>query len=356
MRRALELAKQGEGRINPSPLVGAVIVKQDTIIGEGHRIQREGDHAAINALKNSQESVEGATLYINLEPCAHADKQSSCAGAIVESGIKSVVIGMEDPDPRLAGKGITYLKEHGIEVKIGVLEEESKYLNRFFMKYNQTKLPYCILKATMTLDGKAATYTRASQWIFGKEARQYVQQIRHRVSAIMASSGSVMADDPLLTTRLEDGEDAHRIIMDPSGKVPLTAKVYSLQSDADTIVVTTEKMPADKKAALEEKGIKIIIAPLSEEKIDMKWTMEKLGEMGINSILVEAGGEFNYTLLQAGVVDEVNFFMAPIIMGGRDAKTPVEGEGIIRLEKEIDIHSLKLHQLGKDIMFEGFIH
>lgn len=356
MQRALELAKLGEGCTNPSPFVGAVIVKDGKIIGEGYRVQCGEDHATINALKNSQESVKGATLYINLEPCAHEGQAKTCASAIVESGIAKVVVGMEDPDPEIAGQGIAYLKEHGIEVETGVLEAESKHLNRFFSKYDTTKMPYCILKTTMTLDGKAATYTRTSQWIFGKEARYYVQQLRHRVSAIMVSTGTVLADDPLLTTRLEEGRDAHRIIMDTSGKVPLTAKVYSIQSDADTIVVTTEQMPEAKRSALVEKGIKVIIAPVREDKVDIEWTMKTLGEMGINSILLEAGGEFNYTALKLGLVDEVNFFIAPIILGGRDVKTPVEGDGISGLQKEIDIESMKIHHLGKDIMVEGYIN
>lgn len=356
MQRALELAKLGEGCTNPSPFVGAVIVKDGQIIGEGYRVQCGDDHATINALNNSQESVKGATLYINLEPCAHEGDGKTCASAIVESGITKVVIGMEDPDPAIAGLGIAYLKDHGVEVETGVLEAESKHLNRFFSKYDTTKMPYCILKTTMTLDGKAATYTRASQWIFGKEVRYYIQQLRHKVAAIMVSTGTVLADDPLLTTRLEDGKDAHRIIMDTSGKVPMSAKVYTIQSDADTIVVTTERMPEEKRAALIERGIKVLIAPIKEDKADIEWTMKKLGEMGINSVLLEAGGEFNYMALKAGLVDEVNFFMAPIILSGRDVKTPVEGDGISGLQKEIDVDSMKIHQLGKDIMIEGYIN
>ncbi len=357
MKRALQLARKGIGYTNPNPLVGAVIVKDEEVIGEGYHAVYGGPHAEINAFKNANQDVNGAVMYVTLEPCSHYGKTPPCAQAIVEKGIKKVIIAMEDPNPEVAGRGIRILKDHGIEVVVGVLEEESKTLNEIFLKYITTKLPFCILKTAMTLDGKIATRTGDSKWITNEASRHYVHELRHRVAGIMVGVGTVIQDDPFLNTRLkkETGSDPVRIIVDTSARVPLDANIFNMTSTAKTIIATTEFAKEEKLRAIEAKGAQIIIMPIQDNRVDLKYLMKKLGEKKIDSILLEGGSELNYSALDSGIVDKVNAFIAPKIIGGSEARSPVEGVGRLFMREAISLSNVKWQNFEEDMMIEGYI-
>jgi diaminohydroxyphosphoribosylaminopyrimidine deaminase/5-amino-6-(5-phosphoribosylamino)uracil reductase len=357
MKRALELAKKGIGYTNPNPLVGAVIVKNDRVIGEGYHEKYGSHHAEVNAFQNAAEDVAGATMYVSLEPCSHFGKTPPCANAIVEKGIKKVIIGLKDPNPLVAGKGIEILRSNGIEVVTGVLEEEGRKLNEIFLKYITTKLPFCILKTAMTLDGKIATHTGDSKWITNEMSREFVHQLRHRVSGIMVGIGTILADDPMLNTRLKNGEgsDPHRIVVDSKARLPLEARILSMQSNANTILATTEHADKEKIKLLEEKGVEVIITPLVNGKVDLKTLMRELGERKIDSVLLEGGGSLNYSALEAGIIDKVYSFIAPKIIGGSEAKTPVEGKGMAYIKDAIQLHDIEIQNFDQDILIEGYL-
>ena len=357
MKRALELAIQGSGYTNPNPLVGAVIVKNDRIIGEGFHKHYGSHHAEINAFLNAREDVTGATMYVTLEPCSHYGKTPPCAQAIVDKGIKKVIIGMRDPNPLVSGKGIEILKDSGIEVVTGVLEDEGMKLNEIFLKYITTKLPFVIMKTAMTLDGKIATRINASKWVTGEFSRKYVHELRHRVAGIMVGIGTVLADDPSLTTRFEDGigNDPIRIIVDSSAKISMEAKVLNLESSAKTIIAVTEKADNIKLKLLEEKGAVIIVIPSKNGRVDLKLLMKELGERNIDSILLEGGSELNYSSLEEGIIDKVYSFIAPKIIGGNTAKTPVGGYGKAFMEEAFELEDINIHRFGEDIMVEAYV-
>ncbi|MEW9096576.1 MAG: bifunctional diaminohydroxyphosphoribosylaminopyrimidine deaminase/5-amino-6-(5-phosphoribosylamino)uracil reductase RibD [Clostridiaceae bacterium] len=355
MKRALELAKLGEGFVNPNPLVGAVIVKNGRIIGEGYHEFFGGAHAEINAFNNAIEDVKGAHMYVTLEPCSHYGKTPPCANSIIEKGISKVIIAMKDPNPVVSGRGIDLLKSNGIEVEVGVLEEEAKKLNEVFIKYITTKLPYCILKTATTLDGKIATVTGDSKWITGEKSREYVHQVRNKISGIMVGIDTVIKDDPSLTTRLKDskGRNPIRIIVDSKGRIPVEAKL--LKEEGKTIIATTENMPSDKRFELEKLGVEIITTPLKNNKVDLKYLMKELVERRIDSILLEGGGTLNYSALEEGVVDKVMAFIAPKIIGGSSSKTPVEGDGIELMKDSIKLKNVSFEKFDEDFLIEGYL-
>ena len=357
MKRALELAEKGMGLTKPNPLVGAVIVADGKIIGEGYHEFYGGNHAEINAFRNTARETRGAMMYVTLEPCSHYGKTPPCAKAIIEKGIKRIVVAMTDPNPLVAGKGIKMLMDSGIDVKLGILEEESRKLNEIFIKYITTKLPFCILKSAMTLDGKIATYTGDSKWITNEKSRDYVHKLRHRVSAIMVGIGTILQDDPYLNTRLTEGkgEDAVRIIVDTAARIPLEAKVLNIDSSARTIIATTEQAPKGKRKDLEDKGAEILLCPLVNNRVDLSYLIRELGEVGIDSILIEGGSELNYSALEAGIVDKVITFIAPKLVGGRNAKTPIGGLGKDLMKDAIQLERTNLQRLGDDIMIEAYI-
>lgn len=355
MRRALELAQLGEGRVNPNPLVGAVIVKEGRIIGEGYHEFFGGPHAEINAFKSSKESVEGATMYVTLEPCSHYGKTPPCAKAIIEKKIKKVVIGTLDPNSQVSGRGEQLLKSHGIEVVKGVLEKECIEINEIFMKYISSKKPFVIMKTAMTLDGKICTFTGDSKWITNEASRNYVHKIRNRVSAIMVGINTVLKDDPLLTCRLENGVNPIRVIIDSSCKIPMEARILSIADDAGTIMATTSRASKSKIKALEERGIRVIETPEKQGKVDLSFLISELGKSNIDSILLEGGSTLNYSALEAGIVDKVQFFIAPKIIGGENAKTPVGGRGKGYMKDSIDIFDTAVKNFQGDILIEGYV-
>lgn len=355
MKRALQLAEKGIGKVNPNPLVGAVIVKNDKIIGEGYHEHFGGSHAEVNALSNSTESVEGSTIYVTLEPCCHYGKTPPCINAIIANKIKRVVVGALDPNPLVSGKGIQILREHGIEVATGVLEADCKKINEIFIKFITTKMPFVIMKAAMTLDGKIATCTGASKWITGEEARLKVHELRNKVSAIMVGIGTILSDDPMLTCRIPGGSNPKRIVVDSKLRIPLTAKVLNQEDDTLTIVATTANASKEKVQILKDMGIKVLIIPEYKNKVDLEALIIKLGEINIDSILLEGGSTLNYSALEQRIVDKVQFYIAPKLIGGENSKTPVGGAGVQNLSEAFKLYNLSTKQIGEDILIEGYL-
>lgn len=353
MKYALTLARKGAGKVNPNPLVGAVLVKDGKIIGEGYHEFYGGAHAEINALKSASESVEGATLYVTLEPCAHYGKTPPCIEAIIKNKIAQVVIGSLDPNPLVSGKGVLRLEEAGVKVATGVLEEECKKLNEVFMKYIVKKEPFVVLKSAMSLDGKIATVTGESKWITSEEARNGVHQLRNTLSGIMVGVETIIKDDPQLTCRITNGRNPIVIVVDSKLRIPMTSKI--LNGESKVIVATTKQAEQSKVSQLQELGISVFILESHKCRVDLKQLMKQLGRLGIDSILLEGGASLNDSALKAGIVDKVRFYIAPKIIGGENAKTSVGGEGIRRLEDAIQIKDLKIQVIGKDIVLEGYV-
>lgn len=353
MKYALTLAKRGVGKVNPNPLVGAVLVKAGKIIGEGYHEFYGGAHAEINALKSASESVDGATLYVTLEPCSHYGKTPPCIEAIIKSKIAKVIIGSLDPNPLVSGKGVLCLKEAGVKVVTGVLEEECKKLNEVFMKYIVKKEPFVVLKSAMSLDGKIATVTGESKWITSEVARHEVHQLRNAFSGIMVGVETVIKDDPQLTCRILNGRNPIIIVVDSRLRIPMTSKI--LTGESKVIVATTKQAEESKVSHLQELGISVLILESHKGRVDLKQLMKQLGQLGIDSILLEGGASLNDSALKAGIVDKVQFYIAPKIIGGEKAKTPIGGVGIEHLEDAIQIKDLKMQVIGEEIVLEGYI-
>jgi len=357
MKRALELAAGGWGRTNPNPLVGALIVKNGEIIAEGCHEKLGGAHAEAAALKNARQDVKGGTLYVNLEPCSHYGRTPPCAEAVIKAGISKVVMAMEDPNPKVCGKGVEMLKNAGIETVTGVLEGEARRLNEIFIKYVTRKQPFVILKAAMTLDGKIATAGGDSKWISGEASRQQVHLLRDRVSAIMVGVGTVLADDPTLTARPggEGGNDPVRIIVDSKGKIPIDSRVINNESAAGTILATTSAIGAEKEKLLLKKGVRLLKLDGPGGHVDLEGLLDQLYGLELDSVLLEGGGGLNAAALDAGIVDKAMIFIAPKIIGGRDAKTPVEGDGIGLMRDALRLGELSIVRFEEDILIEGYI-
>ena len=354
MRRAMELAERGVGFTNPNPMVGAVIVKGGKVIGEGWH-ERCGEwHAERNAFRNCTVPAEGATMYVTLEPCCHYGKTPPCTEAIIEHGIARVVVGMEDPNPLVAGKGIALLREAGIEVVCGVEEEALREQNRVFLKYISTKLPWVAMKTAMTLDGKIATRTGDSKWITGAEARAYVHELRHRFMAILVGIGTAVADDPLLNCRIEGRgvRQPIRVVVDSNARLSLDSQLVKTAGEYRTIVAHTRFAPEESVKALREAGVEMLLCKEKEGLVDVRNLLELLGQSGIDSILLEGGGSLNYTFLAEGLADELYAFIAPKIVGGMNAKTPVEGAGMEKMADAINLELENVLNIGHDVLLK----
>ena len=356
MRRALELAEKGRGYTNPNPMVGAVIVKDNRIIGEGYH-HRYGDlHAERDAIKNCTESAENATIYVTLEPCCHQGKQPPCTEAVLAAGIKRVVIGSMDPNPLVAGKGIEFLKENGVTVEGPVLNKECLELNRVFFSYIKNKKPYVIMKYAQTLDGKIATYKGLSQWITGEEAREKVHEDRHKFASIMVGAGTVIKDNPTLTcrsTKISNPNNPIRIICDTNLRTPYDCNLIKTIDKAKLIIATCSD-DIEKIGHYEKLGCMVIKVPKDNNgHVDLKILVQELGRQGIDSIIAEGGGELNWSLLQAGLVNRVQVYIGSKIFGGENAKTAVEGKGVDTPDDAIIIKNKEIHLLGNDILIEG---
>lgn len=355
MNTALDLAKKGVGKVNPNPLVGAVIVKGGKVIGVGYH-ERYGDvHAEVNAFKNTTEDITGSTMYVTLEPCSHYGKTPPCADKIIENKISRVVIGMVDPNPLVSGNGVKKLQEAGIDVTVGVLEDECKKINEVFIKYITTKIPFVTLKAAMSLDGKIATVSGESKWITGEESRKQVHNLRNELSAIMVGVNTVIVDNPQLTCRISNGRNPVRVIVDSTLRIPMNSNIIKSLEEVKTIIATTEKSSNKKTKELLNLGAKVLIIKDKNGKVDLDELMIKLGEENIDSILLEGGATLNYSALEAGIVDKVMIYISPKIIGGVNAKTPVEGEGIKLLKDAFYIKNIVPKIIDKDILLEGYV-
>ena len=354
MRLALQLAERGAGWTSPNPMVGAVIVKDGRIIGQGWH-ERYGElHAERNALRACTENPAGATMYVTLEPCCHHGKQPPCVDAVLAAGIARVVVGSADPNPLVAGRGIGILRAHGVEVTENVLRAECDALNRIFFHYITTKRPFVSMKYAMTMDGKIATYTGASRWVTGEAARQHVQTQRHRFRGIMVGVGTVLSDDPLLTCRIPDGRNPIRIICDTQLRTPLDANVVTSAHEVPTILATCCADP-ERHAPYLAAGCRVLNVPEATQHphLDLSALMSLLGAEGIDSILLEGGGTLNWSALESGIVQQVQCYIAPKLFGGQRAKTPVEGLGIPTPDACFRLTKRRITELGDDILIES---
>ena len=353
MHRAIELARGGIGAVDPNPLVGAVIVKDNRIISEGFHKRYGGLHAEREAIAALSEPAYGAEMYVTLEPCCHQGKTLPCTDAIIESGISRVIIGSRDPNPLVAGKGAEKLEAAGIEVIRDFCRSECDRLNYRFFKFITTGTPYVLMKYAMTADGKIATKTGASRWISCEESRQYVQHLRNEYPSILAGIGTVLADDPHLTARIPGGRNPLRVIPDSRLRIPADCNILKTAGDIPTIIVAAmteaEFKASEKRRIIGASGARVVNMPGDDGHVDFKAMVKLLGEEKISGLLIEGGSDINFSALQAGIVDEVNVFLAPKIFGG-NGKTPVGGAGIELPDQSFQMQLVSYETLGDDLL------
>lgn len=353
MRMAIELASKGNGYVSPNPLVGAVIVKEDRIIGKGYHERFGGLHAERNALANCTEDPRGASLYVTLEPCCHYGKTPPCTEAIISSGISKVYVGIMDPNPLVAGKGIAILRNNGIAVQVGLLEEECRSQNKIFLHYIQNRTPYVAFKYAMTLDGKIATVTGASRWITNEKSREYVHNLRGTYTAIMVGIGTVLADDPMLNCRLVEGRDPIRIVCDSHLRIPINSRIVTTAGNIRTIIATCES-DSSKTRPLVEKGCEILEVPKdSNGSVDLPVLMSRLGELNIDSVMIEGGSSLGFAALKSQIINKIYAFIAPKIFGGDSARTPIGGAGFRQVDNGIQLVNQQISYFDRDILVES---
>jgi diaminohydroxyphosphoribosylaminopyrimidine deaminase/5-amino-6-(5-phosphoribosylamino)uracil reductase len=360
IKETFKLARKGRGHTSPNPLAGAVVVKDGKIVGRGYHHKAGEPHAEILAIKEAEGKTQGATLYVNLEPCAHTGKTPPCVKTIITSGISRVVAAMYDPNPIVDGKGIAFLQKAGIDTTIGVLEEEALELNEYFVKYTTTGLPFVTLKIAISLDGKIATKTGDSKWITSQEARKQVHHLRNEVDATLVGIGTILRDNSRLTTRLigKPRRDPIRVVIDSLLKVPLRANIFTEKSDAGNIVATTNKTSIHSRRIEEIKktGSKVLVVDsLGKNKVCLRKTLVELGKMGVTSLMIEGGAEIAGSALDEGIVDKIIFFIAPKIVGGKYAPGPVGGKGVLKITDATPLYRVKTKRYGDDIMVEGYL-
>lgn len=351
MQLALDNAIAMKGQTDPNPLVGSVIVNESRIVGVGTHLKAGEPHAEIHALRMAGEKARGGTIYVTLEPCSHHGRTGPCAVAIVEAGIQKVVIAALDPNPLVSGRGVKILEDAGIEVEIGILEEKSREMNEVFNKFIVKKLPFVTLKSGITLDGKIASHTNNSKWITSAEARQDVHKLRNENQAILVGVNTVIHDDPELTTRIPNGRNPIRVVMDSTLKIPLDSKVLN-DHQAETWVFTTENHVKEKKVQIEELGAKVFITSTSQ--VNPVRVLEILGENLVSSLLIEGGGTINAAFLENKLVDKAIFYMAPKLIGGKESPSFFGGQGIDKMADAIELTDLHVSQIGPDFKFIGY--
>jgi len=356
MKLALKLAKKGAGWVNPNPMVGAVIVKNNTIIGQGYHEYFGGPHAELNAIKSCTKSPRGATLYLNLEPCVHHGKTPPCVELIVGREIRKVVISMKDPNPKVNGKGIQYLKSKKVVVETGLLEEEAALLNETFTKFITTRKPFCLYKGAMTLDGKIASATGDSRWISGEMSRKLAHRLRHEYSAIMVGIGTVLKDNPKLDARRNRkiSKDPLKVVVDSLARISLDSNVLTVNPQL-TLLAVTKLANSAKLAQVKRSGAQVVVCPEKNEQVDLEYLMLALGMMDIDSVFLEGGGTLAFSAVRDKIVDKVILFIAPKFIGGKKAPTILEGDGIRRISDAIPFHVASLKMLKEDIIIEGYL-
>ena len=353
MRLAMQLAGNAIGRTSPNPLVGAVIVKDNRVVGCGWHRKAGTPHAEVHALNQAGELAQGADVYVTLEQCAHYGKTPPCAKALVEAKVKNVYGGLLDVNPKVAGKGFKILEDAGIHVEYGFLQDELRKQNEVFFKWIEHKKPFVVLKAAMTLDGKIATATGQSKWITNETSRAYGYKLRDIYDGIMVGINTVIEDNPMLTARVDGGKNPIRIVVDSNLKIDINANVVQDKS-AKTIVATTDKADKDKILKLQAQNVDVIVVDKDEnDKVDIEKLLNILGQQNICSILVEGGATLSGSFVAKKLVDKVYFFIAPKIIGGKEAKTPVAGTGILNLQEALALKDIQIEKLEEDILIIG---
>ncbi|HXE98473.1 MAG TPA: bifunctional diaminohydroxyphosphoribosylaminopyrimidine deaminase/5-amino-6-(5-phosphoribosylamino)uracil reductase RibD [Dongiaceae bacterium] len=348
MKRALTLAKKGLGKTHPNPAVGCVIVKNGSIIGEGWHKRAGGHHAEVHALEMAGALARGADVFVTLEPCSHTGKTPPCSEALIRAGVKRVIAGMSDPNPLVNGGGLRALQQAGIETLSGILEEECRAVNLPFIKHVTTGMPYVTYKCAMTLDGNIATITGESRWISCEESRKYVHRMRSRMDAVMVGIDTVIADNPQLTVRHVRGKNPLRVIVDTRLRTPESVNVLNNQLSAKTIIATTESNPRVHLRYLKQ-GATVMVCDGLDGRVSMKDLLQKLGAMGVQSILLEGGSGLAGSMLQNGMIDELVFFIAPKVIGS-NGFAPFKLLGITSMAQAIRLDFTNVSRSGSDIV------
>ena len=358
MNLALDLARKSEGQTNPNPLVGAVIVKSGKVVAKGYHEKAGLPHAEAIALNKAGTKARGADLYVNLEPCCHHGRTPPCTEAIISAGIKRVILGIRDPNRLVNGRGIRFLRKQGVEVVIGVLRRDCHKINEHFIKYITTGRPWVILKSAVSLDGKIATRTGDSKWITGSKARAYAHRLRSRVDAILVGAETVRMDDPQLTVRPKKKgmRNPVRIIVSGKGSISTSAKIFNNAHKERVIYVANASLPLIRKKKLQKIGVEVLLVKYRKKKVDLPLLMDALGKMKITSIMIEGGSEISGNALKEKLIDKLIYFLAPKIIGGKNAPGPVGGQGISRIEDFIEVKEISIEKLGNDFVIEGNIY
>jgi diaminohydroxyphosphoribosylaminopyrimidine deaminase/5-amino-6-(5-phosphoribosylamino)uracil reductase len=357
LARAIELASRGRGRVHPNPVVGAVIVKDGDVLGEGWHAEYGGPHAEINAINACGDAdLTGATLYVSLEPCCHHGKTPPCTDAIIAAGIKRVVVASDDPTEKASGRGLGILRDEGITVEVatGELATRARLANQAFRKHARTGRPWVLFKSAMTLDGKVATRTGDSKWISSPASRELAHRWRGSVDAVAVGIGTALADDPQLTARvtLDDGLPAmqpRRVVFDSTAQLPLDSKLVAQAREVPLIVVVSRAAPRANVSALESAGADVIVSTGQNEPARVRSALDQLGERGITSVLLEGGPRLAGAFFDAGEIDEVRLFLAPLIIGG-SARDPLEGQGSERISETLRALTLECERVADDLL------
>jgi len=364
MKRALSLAARGKGKTNPNPMVGAVIVNQGRVVGEAYHHQAGKPHAEILALHQAGPRARGGVLYVTLEPCCHTHKRTPpCVPLLIQSGLTRVCVAMPDPNPQVSGQGVQMLKKAGLEVVVGVLEEEAQQLNEVYRHWMTTGRPFVILKGAMTLDGKIATKTGQSKWITGEQARRDVHRVRGQADAVMVGIGTVVADNPELSARGSKnastqrmGRQPVRVVLDSHLRIPLKAKVLTWVHEQPTIVCTTAQASPNKIQTLKDRGIQVWVVPQKSGMVSLKAALGKLGKAGMSTVLIEGGSTLNASALHGGLVNQVRLYVAPQLLGGQDAKSLIGGVSPKTIGQAWPLVNPELKKIGQDWLVMGSLN
>ncbi|MFQ5656669.1 MAG: bifunctional diaminohydroxyphosphoribosylaminopyrimidine deaminase/5-amino-6-(5-phosphoribosylamino)uracil reductase RibD [Candidatus Methylomirabilales bacterium] len=356
MEQALSLAARGRGRTSPNPMVGAVLTREGTIIGTGHHAYAGADHAEVTALNATGERARGSVCYVTLEPCAHHGRTPPCTEALIHAAVSKVVVAAYDPNPVVAGRGVKRLREAGISVEVGLLQEEAVRLNEAYFTVIQKGRPLVSLKAALSLDGKLATRTGDSKWITGERTRHRVHEMRNTVDAVVVGIGTVLRDDPLLTTRLDGQErrDPLRVVVDSRARFPLTARILRSGSRPPFVAVG-ESAPQVRLRRLQERGAEVVVLPSGQGGVSLPDLFRELGRRGITSVMIEGGGRLATSALQEGIVDKLVLMLAPLLIGGKKAPTLLQGEGVEKIGEALCVKQMTIERVGEDIIFEGYL-
>jgi diaminohydroxyphosphoribosylaminopyrimidine deaminase/5-amino-6-(5-phosphoribosylamino)uracil reductase len=357
MARALELAARARGRTSPNPMVGAVLVSGDTVVGEGFHARAGEPHAEAVALAAAGGAARGADLYVTLEPCAHHGRTPPCADAIIEAGVARVFAAMRDPNPKVDGRGIAKLAAAGLTVRVGLLGAEAARLNEVYCKNVASGLPLVTLKIGMSLDGKTATRTGDARWITGEASRRRVHEMRNEVDAVMVGIGTILADDPDLTTRLPGTDCRHpdRVVIDSHLRIPSRSRVLAHRNRGRTILVAGPHAAESRAREFRALGAEVVVVDGGERRVDLHLVLERLFALGITSVLIEGGSEIAASSLEAGIVDKLVFFIAPLLIGGREAPPVIGGRGVGPLADATRLHHVRWSAVGDDLMVEGYV-